>query len=100
MDPGEERSASRRTQPDRATSSAFSASPCEPNPLRLCVILNRLRVTESRGERGEAPSDLTRAREPTDVLRSPERQRLDGHGRLAAAGRHEAAAVADEEVGH
>src|SRR3954469_14225984 len=43
-------------------------------------------------------SDLSALRELRDVLASAEGQRLNGHRRLAAAGRDKAAAVAEKQV--
>src|SRR4029453_6793218 len=45
-------------------------------------------------------SDLSTLCEARDVLARAERECLDGHRRLAATGRHEAAAVAHEQIWH
>src|ERR1043165_4153113 len=49
---------------------------------------------------GHCCSDLAPLRQVRDSLSGPERQRHDRHGRLAAARRHQAAAVTDEEIRH
>ncbi|MNC95172.1 hypothetical protein D3C83_122240 [compost metagenome] len=44
--------------------------------------------------------DLSLPRELSDVIRRPERQRLDRERRLASPARHERAAIHDEQVLH
>ena len=48
--------------------------------------------------RGGIPSDLVAASEAGYLFAGAESQRLDGHGGLAAARGHQAAAIADEQV--
>src|SRR5690606_15887905 len=69
VDPGEERSAPRRTQPGPATSSAPSAAPCEPGALRVnkegCPCCRRADGASWRALPGDAAgSDAPSPEEP------------------------------------
>src|SRR5687768_16096356 len=65
---------------------------------RLCV--SYCGASNPVASRDRRFSDLPTSRKVPDMERSPEGERLDRHGWLAAGGTHKAAAVADEEVGN